>query len=91
MLVANLLALHLNLPLTDLEGLLSGRMISAGGRIDAVALQNLLSTKRRILVVDDSVLGGTSWASLRLVSQLQTCLTIFNLQPRTSFPANVIA
>jgi len=58
MLVANLLALHLNLPLTDLEGLLSGRMISAGGRIDAVALQNLLSTKRRVLVVDDSVLGG---------------------------------
>jgi uncharacterized HAD superfamily protein len=57
-LVANLLALHLNLPMTDVEGLLQGRMIQTGGRIKRADLQTLLSQKRRVLVVDDSVLSG---------------------------------
>src|ERR1700730_10208870 len=58
MLVANLLALHLNLPMTDVEGLLQGRMIHAGARFQCNDMPALLSTKRRILVVDDSVLDG---------------------------------
>src|ERR1700730_14905231 len=56
MLVANLLALHLNLPMTDVEGLLQGRMIHAGARFQCNEMPALLATKRRILVVDDSVL-----------------------------------
>jgi orotate phosphoribosyltransferase len=58
MLVANLLSLHLNLPMTDVEGLLQGRMIQTGGRIKRDDLQSLLAQKRRVLVVDDSVLSG---------------------------------
>jgi orotate phosphoribosyltransferase len=58
MLVANLLSLHLNLPMTDVEGLLQGRMIQTGGRIKRDDLQTLLARKRRVLVVDDSVLSG---------------------------------
>jgi orotate phosphoribosyltransferase len=59
MLVANLLALHLNLPMTDVDGLLQGRMIQTGGRIKRDDLQTILAQKRRVLVVDDSVLDGT--------------------------------
>jgi orotate phosphoribosyltransferase len=58
MLVANLLSLHLNLPMTDVEGLLQGRMIQTGGRIKRDDLQSILAQKRRVLVVDDSVLSG---------------------------------
>jgi hypothetical protein len=34
LLVANIIALHLNLPLTDLDDLVEGRMIRYGNRID---------------------------------------------------------
>jgi orotate phosphoribosyltransferase len=59
MLVANLLSLHLNLPMTDVEGLLQGRMIQTGGRIRRDDLQTILAQPRKVLVVDDSVLDGT--------------------------------
>ena len=65
MLVANLLSLHLNLPMTDVEGLLQGRMMHAGVRVERDDMTALLSTKRRILVVDDSVLDGTQLKIVR--------------------------
>jgi len=65
MLVANLLSLHLNLPLTDVEGLLQGRMIQAGARLKEADMSTLLSSKRKILVVDDSVLDGNQLKIVR--------------------------
>ena len=57
LLVANLLAVHLNLPLTDLDGLLEKRVISGGGRLNRPV--SLPSTRPlKILVVDDIVWTG---------------------------------
>jgi orotate phosphoribosyltransferase len=57
LLVANLLAVHLNLPLTDLDGLLDKRVLSAGGRLNRPV--ELPSSRRlKVLVVDDIVWTG---------------------------------
>ena len=61
LLPANLLALHLNLPLTDFEGLLEGRLIKSGYRgrnTDKKSLKAILDGK--ILIVDDSVSSGST-------------------------------
>jgi len=55
LLVANLLALYLNLPLTDVEGLCEGRILQAGRRCERDVD---LSKKCKVLVVDDSVASG---------------------------------
>lgn len=54
LLVANLLALHLNLPLADLDGYLAGRVLSSGRRLAERTRQPV----RKVLVVDDSVNTG---------------------------------
>lgn len=54
LLVANLLALHLNLPLADLDGYIEGRVLSGGRRLG----KRSVKPGRRILVVDDSVNTG---------------------------------
>ena len=64
MLAANLMALHLNLPLIDLEGFLAGRMWGGGER------QRLYSSaksqgRRRVLIVDDTVNRGTEMTRAR--------------------------
>jgi orotate phosphoribosyltransferase len=61
LLVANLLALHLNLPLTDIMGLIENRIIEKGDR--KLRKNNYLEDrffKTKILVVDDSVFSGTT-------------------------------
>jgi len=65
LLAANLLALHLNLPVTDLEGLLDGRVIRAGQRYEGDASGEILRSGARVLVVDDSVYSGNSLESAR--------------------------
>lgn len=57
LLAANLLALYMNKPLTDVDGLLNGRVMHAGARFGSET-KELLSTPRRVLVVDDSVNSG---------------------------------
>jgi orotate phosphoribosyltransferase len=57
MLAASLLALHLNLPLTDVEGLIEGRVLQPGPRYTG-AVTGLLDEAADVLVVDDSVLFG---------------------------------
>ena len=57
LLVATLLALHLNLPLTDLDGLLEGRMISAGKRLRPLE-PDFLFQPRRVMIIDDTVNSG---------------------------------
>ncbi|CAN5707662.1 phosphoribosyltransferase family protein [soil metagenome] len=58
LLAANLLALHLNLPMTDLAGLLEGRVIANGVRYAGPGGKELLQTRANIIVVDDSVFSG---------------------------------
>lgn len=55
-LVANLLALHLDLPMTDVDGLCQGRLMNAGRRFDGDITD--FSEMNRVLVVDDSVNSG---------------------------------
>ena len=59
MLAANIIALHLNLPLTDLDGYLAGRVMSSGARGRGGG------TGAHALVVDDSVLGGATMRAVR--------------------------
>src|SRR5437016_2942314 len=61
LLVANLLSLHLNLPLTDVEGLLAGRVLSCGVRKEKLSLE----TPRRVLVIDDSIHDGDQLAKVK--------------------------
>jgi orotate phosphoribosyltransferase len=73
LLVANLLALYLNVPLTDVDGLLSARCFAAGtvrrkafaGASDTDSLEAFLDSPRKVLVVDDSLLSGRSMRAVR--------------------------
>lgn len=62
LLVANILALHLNLPFTDFEGLLEGRVYETGKRFSN-SLD--LSKTKKILVVDDSLFYGQQMEQVR--------------------------
>jgi len=60
LLVANLLALHLNVPMTDVAGLVEGRVIHVGARYKGSDPQQFLAKPRHVLVVDDSVCSGSA-------------------------------
>lgn len=67
LLAANMLALILNLPVTDFEGFLQGRLIKAGS---TRALKNKISRKWQptsVLIIDDSILSGRSFAQARQI------------------------
>jgi orotate phosphoribosyltransferase len=55
---ATLLALHLNVPFTDVEGFVEGRVLEAGPRYTRGDVAVLLDEPRNVLVVDDSILLG---------------------------------
>jgi orotate phosphoribosyltransferase len=57
LLAASLMALHLNVPMTDVEGLVEGRVLQPGPRY-AAGVTGLLDKATNVLVVDDSVLFG---------------------------------
>jgi len=66
LLAANLLSLHLNLPLTDFEGLIENRIIQTGKR--KLRKENCLGEKisnSKILIVDDSLLSGSTMRSVK--------------------------
>ena len=56
LMAANMLALHLNLPLTSLDLLVEGRVLAAGQRLSPSA--NVIKSARKIVVLDDSILTG---------------------------------
>lgn len=58
LLVGNLLSLYMDVPLTDVEGLIEGRIIQTGTRYKGEDLSEILSSSRKVLVVDDSLLRG---------------------------------
>jgi orotate phosphoribosyltransferase len=57
MLVANILSLYMNKSMTDVEGLIEGRIITSGKRLKTNT-EEVLSFAKKILVVDDSVMSG---------------------------------
>ena len=64
-LAANLLALHLNLPLTDVQGLLEGRLMGGGSRLRNRVPDNDPRLCKKVLVLDDSILSGKSMDKVR--------------------------
>lgn len=58
MLVATLLSLYLNLPLTSLDSFVNSRLISAGHRCKITNQSAFLKTRKNVLVVDDSLYTG---------------------------------
>jgi orotate phosphoribosyltransferase len=65
LLVANLIGLHANLPVTDVEGLIAGRVFGAGQRYGDRDLSTFLRSPRNVFVVDDSLASGQSLAQAR--------------------------
>jgi uncharacterized HAD superfamily protein/adenine/guanine phosphoribosyltransferase-like PRPP-binding protein len=61
MLPANLLALYLNLPYTDLHSFLNGHVYKAGERGSTFNMSQF----RRVLVVDDSVSSGSAMVKVK--------------------------
>jgi len=58
LMAANILALHLHLPITDLNRFLNGKTISSGDRLHNIAGNS--DTFKHALVVDDSLYSGKS-------------------------------
>ena len=65
LLVANILCMHLQLPMADLEGFLAGRIFPSGERLKDIDAATFLNTPRTVLVVDDSVDSGTQMERAR--------------------------
>lgn len=58
LLVANLLSLHLHLPFTEVDGLIEGRVIGSGDRLEQTPELTGHPIPLRVLVADDSVFSG---------------------------------
>lgn len=65
LLVANLLALHLNVPMTDVAGIIEGRVIQSGARFKGSDPMKFLAHPRHVLIVDDSVCSGSAMAKVK--------------------------
>ncbi len=79
MLAANLLALHLNLPVIDLEGYIEGRRLGCGVRGERRGLHQSAESVTKALVLDDSVLSGATIraARQRLVDSQRDCEVLY--------------
>ncbi|MBN2023860.1 MAG: hypothetical protein JW809_13840 [Pirellulales bacterium] len=65
LLAANLLALHLNLPLADLDGFIEGRLLRSGSRLPSRSNKAPLEHYGRVLVLDDSLESGEAMSRAR--------------------------
>lgn len=65
LLVANLISLYLNLPLTDIDSLLNEKMFNCGTTKKRSNWIEEISDARKILVVEDSSISGNSLNKLR--------------------------
>ena len=57
---ANFLGLLLNLPITDVEGLIEGRVMASGRTRRGAAVNKTFAEMKNVLVIDDSVFHGNS-------------------------------
>ena len=65
LLAANLLALHMNLPMTDVEGLIEGRLLRSGSRTNGSSGSTGPFRPHNVLVVDDSICSGSALRKVR--------------------------
>ncbi len=65
LLAANLFCLITNIPMTDLDSFIDGRIYSSGTTKRRSALDRELSDMRRILVLDDSIRSGKAMCAAR--------------------------
>jgi uncharacterized HAD superfamily protein/adenine/guanine phosphoribosyltransferase-like PRPP-binding protein len=79
LLPASMLALHLNLPVTDFEGLLEGRLLQTGRRLAGDGAVDLTRPQLRVLIVDDSVQSG------RQLAEIKQRLTLSGLEMQFTF------
>ena len=63
-LAANILALHLNRPMTDVQGLLEGRLMHGGRRLRSDLPEDPRQCGK-VLVIDDSILSGSAMKKVR--------------------------
>jgi uncharacterized HAD superfamily protein/adenine/guanine phosphoribosyltransferase-like PRPP-binding protein len=64
-LAATLLSLTANIPMTDLDSFLAGKIYTSGATKRRAALDRQASDMRKILVIDDSVSGGAAMLAAR--------------------------
>ena len=78
LLAANLIALYMNLPLTDVEGVIAHRLIEGGKRLGKPR-EDIFNNKRlKVLVVDDSILNGTQL--LKVKDRLRDACSIHHIE-----------
>jgi hypoxanthine phosphoribosyltransferase len=65
LLPATLLSLYFNLPLADLDGFVAGRFLASGRTKHHAGLERRQDELRHVLLVDDSILSGTSLRAAR--------------------------
>lgn len=65
LLIASLISLHRHIPMTDIEGLIAGRLLGGGHRFELANPEGFLARPRKVLVVDDSVLTGGQMRTVR--------------------------
>lgn len=65
LLAANLLSLVSNIPLTDLDSFLEGRIYSSGTTKRTGYLHQDLASMRRVLILDDSISSGKAMREAR--------------------------
>jgi len=75
LLVASILSLHRNLPYTDLDGFLSGRMLSVGlTKKISEGCAGFLGKCRKALIIDDSCCSGREMGRVRqLLREAKPC------------------
>ena len=71
MLAASLLSLYMNIPMTDIDGLLEGRVIATGNRsLAGAGCNDSTGSRCKVLVLDDSVGHGTQLRAVKARLQL---------------------
>ena len=65
LLAACLGSLHLNVPMTDVQGLLEGRLLSSGRRMGKASDSLEAIAPRQVVVLDDSIQSGSSMRLVR--------------------------
>jgi len=66
MLAANLLSLTANIQMTDLDSFVAGKIFSSGITKRSTALARTMAEMRRILILDDSINGGSAMREARV-------------------------
>lgn len=89
-LAATLVSLAANIPMTDLDSFLEGRVYTSGVTKRRAALDRKVSDMRKVLVIDDSIAGGNAMRDARArikaagIEADFTFAAVFGLQPQHS-------